>query len=242
MILKRIAPIAVAAALFGLLPAGAQAQRGFFNPFANPFTNPFARSRPLPAFGNPFAIRSIGPNQVVSVYTPNGFVNGFINQNGPYVPQPMPSVEVPVDVPGGNPAAGPGVAPAADNTAATAQTTPTVQPDPPSRNGTVKVNGDNVNITVNRDRYGKTPIARASETVEAKIEKDNRLAVTWSGDAASVARVRFILLDKDRKVIKEEVVAQVPATARFTLTNRTAFYQVQVEYVNGTTTSVISPI
>jgi hypothetical protein len=106
----------------------------------------------------------------------------------------------------------------------------------------VKVNGDSANITVNRDRYGKTPIARASETVEAKIEKDNRLAVTWSGDAASVARVRFLLLDKDRKVIKEEVVAQAPATARFTLTNRTAFYQVQVEYVNGTTTSVTSPI
>jgi hypothetical protein len=242
MSLKRISQATIAVAFVGLLPAGAEAQRGFF---FNPFSNPFANSRPLQAFGNPFAIRSIGPNQMVSVYTPNGFVHGFINQNGPYVPQPAAPVgDATLDLPAGNPlaAAGFGLAVAADNSAASGQPGPTAQPDAPSRNGTVKVNGDNVNITVNRDRYGKTPIARASETLEAKIEKDNRLAVTWSGDAASVARVRFILLDKDRKAIKEEVVTQVPATARFTLTNKTAFYQVQVEYINGTTTSVISPI
>jgi hypothetical protein len=227
------AAVSAIAALWSFIPAGAQAQ-GFVAPWANPF----ARSRSLPAFGNPFAIRSIGPDQFLSVYTPNGFVYGAIGPDGPYTPVFIAPVDQPVDLPAGNPmaAAGLGMAVAADSASNGQQSAPS------QNNGVVSVKGDNINITVGHGRYGRSPIPRASETVEAKIEKDNRLAVTWSGDAANIARVRFYLLDKDRKVIKEEVVTKVPATARFTLTSKTAFYQVQVEYANGTTTSVTSPI
>jgi hypothetical protein len=109
-------------------------------------------------------------------------------------------------------------------------------------NGTVWASNDSVRITANGNLYGSRPIPRTSDTFEARIEKDDRLYIRWAGEPSAVAGITFALLDKNRRVIRETRVSKPPAEARFTLTSRTAYYQVFVEYVNGTTTSVISPL
>lgn len=85
-------------------------------------------------------------------------------------------------------------------------------------------------------------LARANESIDAKIEKDGRLLVKWQGEPRVVSQIRFAILDKGRKLIKEQVITRLPAEARFTLTNKTAYYRVIVEYLNGATASFISPV
>jgi hypothetical protein len=94
-----------------------------------------------------------------------------------------------------------------------------------------------------RDRlYGSQLIPRTSEAVEAKIEKDGKLFIQWKGEPRAVSRVVFALLDKDKKPLRQQEIRRLPVETRFSLTNKTAFYQVYIEYVNGTSTSVISPL
>jgi len=57
-----------------------------------------------------------------------------------------------------------------------------------------------------------------------------------------VSHVTMALLDKDKKVLKAQTFTKLPVDGRFPLTNKTAYYQVVVRYVNGTVTSVISPL
>jgi hypothetical protein len=85
-------------------------------------------------------------------------------------------------------------------------------------------------------------IPRTSDTIEAKLDSDGQVRIKWSGNAPYVSHVTMALLDKDRKVLKSQTFTKLPVDGRFPLTNKTAFYQVVVRYVNGTTTSVISPL
>jgi len=85
-------------------------------------------------------------------------------------------------------------------------------------------------------------LPRTSESVEARIEKDGRLFIRWNGDPRTVRGITFALLDSRRNTIKATVINRLPTETRFKLTNRTAYYQVRVDYVNGTTTTVVSPL
>jgi hypothetical protein len=89
---------------------------------------------------------------------------------------------------------------------------------------------------------GAVPIPRTSDSIEARIDKDNRLIVKWAGDPQTAASIRFALLDKDNQVIKEEKITRLPAEARLSITSKTSYYRVTVEYINGTSTNVISPL
>ena len=85
-------------------------------------------------------------------------------------------------------------------------------------------------------------IPRTSDMIEAKLEADAQVRIKWTGNAPLVSHVTMALLDKDRKVLKTQTFTKLPVDGRFPLTNKTAYYQVVVRYVNGTITSVISPL
>jgi hypothetical protein len=82
---------------------------------------------------------------------------------------------------------------------------------------------------------------RASESIDASFDKGT-VTVKWSGEPRLVQRIRFQILDKDRKVIKEELVTRLPAETKFSVTNKTAYYRTVVEYIDGTTNTVTSPL
>lgn len=90
--------------------------------------------------------------------------------------------------------------------------------------------------------YGSGAIPRTSETITARLEKDGRLFIQWSGEPSVVDHITISLLDRDGKVLKERRINQLPAETRFSLTNKTAAYRVVVEYINGMTNTVVSPL
>jgi hypothetical protein len=175
-------------------------------------------------FGSP-AIQSLGPRYQVNGYGPavpffflNGpgtVQDGSVYSNDPYIPPVI------LD----------------DNNTNGVNVTPTEQ-----TTGNAIVDGNNVTINARGSLSGKFAMPRTSDSIDAMIDKDDRLVVRWSGDPRSVRRVTVALLDKDRKVLKQETIARLPVQARIGLTAKTSYYQVLIEYVNGTMTSMVSPL
>jgi len=85
-------------------------------------------------------------------------------------------------------------------------------------------------------------IPRRNDSIDANIDKDGKFFVTWRGEPTLVNRVKFAVLDRDRKTISEQVITRLPVQARFALTNKTAYYRIHIEYVNGTVTNVTAPL
>ena len=85
-------------------------------------------------------------------------------------------------------------------------------------------------------------IPRTSDLIDGRILSDGRLQVRWNGWNSLVDYGTVSLLDKNRNVIRSVEIDRPPLTATFTLTNKSAYYQVVIHYLNGTVTSVISPV
>ncbi|HZT41504.1 MAG TPA: hypothetical protein VFA07_04920 [Chthonomonadaceae bacterium] len=90
--------------------------------------------------------------------------------------------------------------------------------------------------------FGPRDIPRTSDTIEARLESNGKVWIGWQGEPRAVKQITFALLDKNRKPIKQETISRPPAEASLPATKQTAYYGVIVEYINGTTTSVISPL
>lgn len=90
--------------------------------------------------------------------------------------------------------------------------------------------------------YGPNAIPRASDAIEASRDSHKRLTLSWQGDTRLVSRIRFALLDKGRQPLTQRTITELPAETTFTPSKKAEYYQVVVEYVNGTTNSVVSPL
>ena len=85
-------------------------------------------------------------------------------------------------------------------------------------------------------------IPRTSDLVDARILSDGKLRVRWNGWNQAVDYGTVALLDKNRNVIRSVEITQPPLQATFALTNKSAYYQVVIHYMNGTVTSIVSPV
>lgn len=85
-------------------------------------------------------------------------------------------------------------------------------------------------------------LPRTSDTIEARRESNNTIWIGWQGDTQMVNRITFALLNKDHHQITQRVRTSPPAQIRFTRIKDAAYYRVTVEYLNGATNTVTSPI
>lgn len=108
--------------------------------------------------------------------------------------------------------------------------------------GNAVVDGSNVTINARGDDYSRSSLLRTSDSIEATIDKNDQLVIRWSGEPRTVRRVIVALLDKDRKALKQETITRLPVQAHLGLTSKTSYYRVIIEYVNGTSTSIVSPL
>lgn len=90
--------------------------------------------------------------------------------------------------------------------------------------------------------FGPRDIPRTSDVIEARLEKDGKVWIGWQGEPRAVNRITFALLDKNRKIVKEQTIYRPPAETRLARTKQAAFYAVCVEYINGTSTTVVCPL
>jgi hypothetical protein len=90
--------------------------------------------------------------------------------------------------------------------------------------------------------YRSNAIPRTNDAISAVRQAGNRIQISWQGTPGLVQNITFSLLDQNRRPINQQLITSLPARATFTRTKNAAFYQVVVQYVNGTTTSVTSPL
>jgi len=83
---------------------------------------------------------------------------------------------------------------------------------------------------------------RASRNIDARILSDGTLLVRWTGDPSTVRKVTFALLDANRREIVTKTSTRLPIEARFSLTNKTDFYRVDVVYSDGAISSATKAI
>ncbi|HLK58820.1 MAG TPA: hypothetical protein VKU00_19765 [Chthonomonadaceae bacterium] len=90
--------------------------------------------------------------------------------------------------------------------------------------------------------FGPTDIPRTSDAVSVRKESNNRLFMQWQGEPRAVRSITFALLDTNNKVIRQQVITDLPAEARLTRTTKTTGYRVTIQYINGTVTNMTSPL
>ncbi len=91
------------------------------------------------------------------------------------------------------------------------------------------------------NRASSNALPRTSDAIQ--VEKDRtKVTFAWQGEPNAVRRITFALLDRAKQPIRQQVITRLPAEARLTRNGRTAYYQVRVEYLNGTTNNIIAPL
>ncbi len=227
-----IALILASSALTGT-SCSAEAQIRFLNPG-------FSFGPTLRPLGSRFPTNIGGYDVPFFVVNPQGIRSGYLGPNGPY--------SAPVDpnaahaYPNGAPMGAVGSSGLFAPFSGSGSTENTSQAEIATGNGAASANVRNAPVTASNSLYGTQPIPRTSDSIEARIDKDNRLIIKWSGEPKAVASITFALLDKDRKPLKQEKITKLPTQASLSITSKTSYYQVHIEYVNGTTTNVISPL
>ena len=93
----------------------------------------------------------------------------------------------------------------------------------------------------NTNQNTSNVLPRTSDAIQ--IDKDRtKVTFSWQGEPNAVRRITFALLDRAKQPIRQQVITRLPAEARLTRNGRTAYYQVKVEYLNGTTNNIIAPL
>ena len=89
---------------------------------------------------------------------------------------------------------------------------------------------------------GPGDIPRTDDRIQARKEKDGGILIQWQGDPRLVSRIVFMLLDEKGKTLRQRTIIEPPASIRFPRTDTSAYYEVRIEYVNGTTNTIASSI
>ena len=85
-------------------------------------------------------------------------------------------------------------------------------------------------------------LPRTTDTIDAKRMTGNRFYIGWTGENSAVNKITFAMLDLKKHAIMTRTVNQPPGEYTFPITSRMVYYQVVIEYINGTTSTVTSPL
>lgn len=85
-------------------------------------------------------------------------------------------------------------------------------------------------------------LPRTSDSIDAARLSGNRIDIAWQGEPSVVSRIQIDLMDKNHRILKSKTITALPAEARFARTQKVAYYQVTVEYLDGSTNKITSSI
>ncbi|HEV2473423.1 MAG TPA: hypothetical protein VGS41_12195 [Chthonomonadales bacterium] len=83
---------------------------------------------------------------------------------------------------------------------------------------------------------------RASDSVEVNLGPRNTITIQWRGDNRTVSTMTVSILDLGHKTLQSKNITGLPARATFYITSRAAYYRVQIRYMDGTTSTITSPV
>jgi hypothetical protein len=87
----------------------------------------------------------------------------------------------------------------------------------------------------------KTESAR-EEALEVIREPNYKVRFNWKGEFKVLRKITFQLLDRTKKMLREEQVTEEPATARLLKPYGTAYYRVILNYQDGKTHTITGPL
>ena len=89
--------------------------------------------------------------------------------------------------------------------------------------------------------FGPTDIPRTDDSISTKVT-GTTVAFQWSGEPRAVQTITFSLLDKNNGVIAKQIITKLPTKATLKKTAKTTGYSVNITYINGLRTNIVSPL
>ncbi|HZT44111.1 MAG TPA: hypothetical protein VFA07_18245 [Chthonomonadaceae bacterium] len=90
--------------------------------------------------------------------------------------------------------------------------------------------------------YNQTAIPRTNDSVMVRKQANNKVYMSWQGDPAMVSSITFALLDRNGTVLTQRTITSPPAEMTFKRTSRSAYSQIVIHYINGTTNTFAAPL
>lgn len=82
----------------------------------------------------------------------------------------------------------------------------------------------------------------ANYSIAVRYESAGQIALSWQGDTRNVARITYAVLGANYQILQARTITGPPNHARFMRRHDAAYYQVCVQYLNGTTNTITSPV
>jgi len=89
--------------------------------------------------------------------------------------------------------------------------------------------------------FGPEDIPQTSSTVTTKATA-NSVTFQWSGEPRAIKSLTFSLTDKSNAVLSKQVITALPTRATLKRTRKATGYSVKVEYINGMSNTIVSPL
>jgi hypothetical protein len=105
-------------------------------------------------------------------------------------------------------------------------------------------NANNDYASANRQigYYRPSRVPHDRDHIQAKRLKNGEIQLNWKGDPRIVAGIRFALLDRNGKALKQTTVTRLPGAAQFTRPRTAVYYGAMIYYIDGKTNTFLSRI
>jgi hypothetical protein len=89
--------------------------------------------------------------------------------------------------------------------------------------------------------FGPTDIPQTSSKITTKLTPST-LAFQWEGEPRAIQSITVSLVDKNNAVVSTKTITALPSRATLKRTSKTTGYTVNIQYINGQSNSISSPL
>jgi hypothetical protein len=89
--------------------------------------------------------------------------------------------------------------------------------------------------------FGPQDIPQTSSRITTKLTSST-LSFQWDGEPRAIQSITVSLTDKNNTVISKQVITALPAKATLKRTSKATGYSVNIQYINGMSSNIVSPL
>jgi hypothetical protein len=89
--------------------------------------------------------------------------------------------------------------------------------------------------------FGPQDIPQTSSKITTKLTSST-LSFLWEGEPRAIQSITVSLVDKNNSVISSKVITAMPAKATLKRTTKATSYSVNIQYINGLSNTIASPL
>jgi len=89
--------------------------------------------------------------------------------------------------------------------------------------------------------FGPEDIPQTSSKITTRLTS-TAFSFTWEGEPRAIQSITVSLTDKNNSVLSSKVITALPAKATLKRTSKATGYSVNIQYINGLSNTVVSPL